>query len=96
MYMNYVTQCIDGHERLIAVVSDESSAKRVVEASTYRYGTEKITFHIKGLLHLLRDKVEIPPSMHWLVESDRKHQEREIESRVENLCDLDFPKKVEG
>lgn len=97
MYMNYLIHNADGRETLMSVIGNEDSAKTIAEAMIYRFGGGSQMFYIKGLQYLLKEKVEIPASMAWLVESDRQHQKREIESRIGNLCDLNFaPKKSDN
>lgn len=91
--MNYLIRNVDGRETLMSVIGNEESARIIAEAMNYRFGGEGRTFYTKGLQYLLKENVEIPVSMAWLMESDRQHQEREIESRIGNLCDLNFPPK---
>jgi hypothetical protein len=96
--MYYVTEQLKDKETLISVCGNEKNAKEISEGLIkYKY-TYKHTcgFSIRSLNQLFDNKVKIPDGLKWIVESDRKHQEREVESRTKNLVDdnaLSFRKK---
>lgn len=93
MYMFYIVKQKNGKQILIGVAGNEHDGSAMVDAMTYRYGDEKLKFQSMGLANLMKEKVEIPLALAWMVESDNKHQQREIESRIGNLCDLNFAPK---
>lgn len=86
--MNYITKERMGKEQLIAVTGSDENANHIVaglnlDPMGFAHGKS----YVRGLTYLLEHKLEIPPELQWIVESDRKHQEREIKGRIGNLCD---------
>ena len=74
-------------ETLIAVVGVESRAEEMINSLSRSDFLRAYEFQTRSLYHLLKEKIVVPTPMEWIVESDRKHQEREVASRIENLCE---------
>lgn len=72
-------------EKLVAVAGKESVAKQIVAGLTKGDFLNAYRFNIRGIHHLNTEKIVVPVELSWIVESDRKHQEREIESRMGNI-----------
>jgi hypothetical protein len=87
--MIYITVETNKKEELVAVAGGKDEAEYIRDCIRDGVRTRSLT-------QLLNNKVEIPPALKWIVESDRKHQEREIEGRTKNLCGLDYGPKPES
>lgn len=90
MFMYYLTIKDDENskEKLVAVAGEENLANYLLNNIDGAIET-----HTRSLNQLFDNNVEIPMSMKWIVESDSKHQKREADDRVKNLCGLSFPPK---
>jgi hypothetical protein len=84
--MFYITQKGEYKaEKVIAVVGKESAATMMIQSLTKGDFLNEYTFRARGIHHLNTEKIVVPVELSWIVESDRKHQEREIESRMGNI-----------
>lgn len=83
--MNYITIDNDSKETLLAVAADEKIALNIIKE--YDCGILAGALKVRTLNQLFDNKVEIPVGLAWIVESDRKHQQREVESRSQNICE---------
>jgi hypothetical protein len=70
---------------VIAVTGKDSVADRLVAAFKKGDFLNEYKFQDRGIHHLNTEKIVVPVELNWIVESDRKHQEREIESRMGNI-----------
>jgi hypothetical protein len=84
MFMNYITREIGGKETLIAVSGKEEIAKIIHSSLESKF----VNLHrIRTLNQLFDNEVFIPQEMEWIVLSDKKFHERQLEDRFKNLTD---------